>query len=325
MDRKPLNSDRIITLNCGLGRDSIAMLILCTEGKLEVNGLGTVLPSDLDCVVFSDTGCEWQHTYDVLPDVEELCEEHGIRMVTLHKEGEADSSQVATSWEDIEHKANFGAYHLRPSLMDDYQSRATVASICKGDCTDNHKIQPIRRLISDISMVRFGVNNRSYSAAVRRGERLPHITLIGIAADETERLAHGGNGPQYVTEAHPLVDMGVAKGDEQPILERRDLGHVRKSGCVCCPFQPLGWYWALAETDSEEWDRVVEYERVAMERNPRMAATGAKGPGNTPMTLPEAVMRWRNRNPEATVDTVLDKQYSRCLSDARKQRKAEAA
>lgn len=299
-----MNEDRIITLNCGLGRDSITMLVLCFEGKLraEIDGeVVTVRPEHLDAVLFSDTGREWNHTYALIPVVRELCEQYGVPFVVLEKGDER--------------------FHRRPDIMSDFRSRATVASLGKGDCTDNHKIQPIRRWLSVRSQERFGCNNRSYSAQVRNGERKPHVTLIGIAADETSRLTNGGHGPAYVTEAYPLITMGITKAGEAPHLERWALGHVRKSGCDMCPYQPASWYWALSVTEPEKYTDVVAYEAEALERNPRMAATGFKTKGR-PMTIPEVVERWRALNPDATTDAVLAKEYTRCTKDARAEQRA---
>jgi 3'-phosphoadenosine 5'-phosphosulfate sulfotransferase (PAPS reductase)/FAD synthetase len=313
------NADRIITLNCGLGRDSLTMLALLCEGQLHTEMLGTLGPDDVDVVVFSNTGCEWPHTYRLIPRVSQICDDHNIPFLVLHK-GDHDDAD-AEGWGDIERKAEQGGYHLRPPIMDDFESRATVASLGKGDCTDNHKIQPIRRLLNDISLVRFGLDNVRYSWRVRKDERLPHVTLIGIAADETSRLRPDAHGPHYVTEAYPLVDMDIAKADEVPILERWSLGHVKKSGCFMCPYQPASWFWALRETEPATYERVVEYERIALDRNPRMAATGYKRNGD-PMTIPEVVARWRENNPGAGVEEVLAKTYTRCTKEARKAQKA---
>lgn len=314
--RKPLNAERIITLNCGVGRDSLTMLVLAIEGKLEVAGLGTVTAADLDAVVFSDTGAEWEHTYALLDRVRQLCAEHGIRFVVLEKGDDAQKTDEVASWADIEAKAAKGGYHVRPGIREDFESRATVASLGKGDCTDNHKIQPIRRFINDISLIRFGMNNRRYSNKVRKGEALPHVTLIGIAADETRRLDNGGRGPDYVTEGYPLVDMGITKADEAPHLIRWGLGSVRKSGCVLCPYQPASWYWALSIEDPKTFAAVVAYEAKALARNPRMAATPAKAKG-APLTIPQVVERWRAANPDATVEAVLSKTYEMCVATAR--------
>lgn len=316
----PLNAERIITLNCGLGRDSICMLMLCFEGKLWAEGLGNIRPRDLDVVVFSDTGNEWPFTEALIPKIKRLCDEHGVRFLVLNK-GDGERNDEPGSWADIEAQAETGGYHYRPALMDDFQSRATVASLGKGDCTDNHKIQPIRRLINDISVVRFGLNNRQWAHPSRAGENDPHVTLIGIAADETSRLHNGAGGPAYVTEAYPLVDMGIAKPDEVSHLKRWQLNHVRKSGCFMCPYQPADWWWALSVREPELYERAVEYERVALERNPRMAATGFRVKGD-PITIPEVVERWRAANPDATVTAVLDKTYSRCTKQVKKQQRA---
>jgi hypothetical protein len=322
MDRKPFNHDRIVTLNCGLGRDSLTMLALVFEEKLYSEKLGGyVTPADLDAVVFSNTGAEWPHTYALIEQTRRLCKKHGVRFVVLEK-GELDKKTDVASWEDIEAKAELGGYHIRPGIMADFESRATVASLGKGDCTDNHKIQPIRRFISDISEVRFGCNNRSYSWKVRKGLRRPHVTIIGIAADETSRLDNGGKGPLYVEESYPLVDMGIAKADEAPILERWGLNHVKKSGCFMCPYQPASWFWALSVTEPETYKAVIEYEATALARNPRMAATGFKA-GGKPMTIPEVVEKWRGLNPDATVEAVLSKEYSRCTKDAKAAQKKE--
>jgi hypothetical protein len=92
-----------------------------------------------------------------------------------------------------------------------------------------------------------------------------------------------------------------------------------------CPYQPAGWYWALSVSDPDRWAEVVEYERVALVRNPKMAATGHKGPGGKPMTLPEVVSTWRAANPDATVAAVLNKEYGRCTKEAKAALKAEMA
>jgi len=317
------NSNRIITLNCGLGRDSITMLALLAESNLQTEALGTLGPQDIDVVIFSDTGNEWEHTYSLLPVVRTLCEMMGVKFVVLEK-GDADNETPAASIEDIDAKAKGGSYHYRPAIMDDFESRATVASLGKGDCTCNHKILPIRRYIDDLSRVRFGLNNRQYSSRVRKGERLAHVTIIGIAADETSRLENGGNGPAYVTESYPLVDMGITKADEAPILTRWGLDHVRKSGCFMCPYQPMSWYWALSVTQPASWDAVVRYEEIALARNNKMNVTGIKSKGEL-LRLPELVARWRAPNPSATTEAVLDKQYSRCNKEARAQRKVDTA
>ena len=291
------HDDRLITLNCGVGRDSTTMLALLFEGRLFVEGVGMLGVGDIDMTVFSDTGCEWPHTYEFLPTLMKICEEQGLPFVVLKKD--------------------CARYHYRPSVIDDYQSRATVVSLGKGDCTDNHKIQPIRRLLNELSMKRFGLTNRQWTYQVKKGLRPKHLTLIGYAADEQRRLNNGeGRAPKYVTEGFPLIDMDITKAGESRILQDWGLNFVMKSGCWICPYQPAGWWWALRTAEPELWARAMKYEQVALARNPKMPATGYKKKGK-PGTIDEMVRTWREKNPSATVGDVLAKTYSQCPERAR--------
>lgn len=329
---------RIITLNLGLGRDSLAMLGLLAEGRLVAEGRA-LRPEDIDAVVFSDTGAEWAHTLALLPAVRRFCMRYDLRFLHLQKPAQGRWQRYLAElpapgsegrreaidrrpWREqepdtIEAKAATGWYHLRAPILADYQSRATIASRAKKDCTENHKVEPIRKVVSDLSRERFGIDARAWGVQVRARARPPHLNLIGIAADEAERAiyAHpllGGSGPWYVTEAYPLIEMGVVKAAQRPILTRHGFGAARKSGCFLCPFQPVGWYWALRETDPEGWAAVVAYEQEALAKNPRMFLVGKT-------EISEAVDAWRARNPDATVAGVLDKEYNRlaCAIDAR--------
>ncbi len=137
------------------------------------------------------------------------------------------------------------------------------------------------------------------------GQRRPQLSLVGIAADELPRRhlgrpQEGGDGPWFVTGAYPLEELGVSKADEETILIRHGLSHVRRSGCAMCPFQPVGWVWALRETDPAGWAAVVDCERAALARNPRMLVVGQVPVG-------EAVAAWRAKHPRATAEEVLRK------------------
>lgn len=325
---QPLGQGRVVFLAIGLGRDSFAMLCLLLEERLIAQGT-LVKPGDLSAVIFADTGYEWQHTYEVLPLAQQLCQQAGLRWLHLRKpseEGEAGWRQWQDGWQSrrdagqarslapwrqdppatIEERAASGYYHQRGPILDDYAMRSSVISVAKQDCTSNHKIAPMRRALEDLAHETYGVEtNREWGAQVRKGQRRPHLALIGYAADEHHRLENAAD-ISYVQEAYPLVELGITKADEAPILERWHLNHVRKSGCMLCPYQPVGWYWALQEVDPDAFEKVVEYERRALERNPRMNLL----PGRR--LLRETVDAWRQANPDATVEQVLTKAYNRC-------------
>ena len=110
----------------------------------------------------------------------------------------------------------------------------------------------------------------------------------------------------WLRPAYPLVEAGIVKEGEREILARHQLGHVRKSGCVACHYQPDSWFWALRETEPELWAEVCAWEQAANEQNGKKSYRIRNA-----RPIAEVVERWRARHPEATIDGVLDKDYGR--------------
>ena len=314
----------LVTLNCGMGRDSIAMLCLLAEGRLLCEGQ-VLRPVDVDAVVFSDTGTEWPFTYALVPEVRAFCARMGVPFYVLAKpteygargwrdnpRGKGDRSEPAwvvgaEEW-SIEARAAGGVYHRRIPIAQEFMRFAKIAVTVNSSCTDNHKVQPIRRWLSDLCERTFGIDNRSWGVLCRKQLRQRHRVLIGIAADEASRAINTGR-PSYEWTVYPLLEAGIKKADEAEILARHgfDLPNlpVRKSGCFICPYQPVGWYWVLRELYPRLWKLTIEYEAAALAKNPKMTIVKGK-------PIAEAVEAWRERNPRATYEAVLSKSYDRC-------------
>ena len=331
-----LEEGNLVILNMGLGRDSMTMLALLIDGELLLDGKKLTC-ADVDAVVFSDTGAEWSYTLALIPRVRAICEANGLRFIVLNKPSDSTWRPWATTMRDLRHaavargekfvatraswapkvdtrtieqKAAQGGYHLRPPILDDFGFKGTIAARADKSCTGNHKVLPIRRVIQDLANEKYGVpTNTAWSNLVRKGKRLPHVNLVGIAADEGHRLGAGGDSggcfsTLYTTERYPLVEANIAKDDETPILEAAGLNDTLKSGCWMCPFQPIGQFWALRETEPATWAAVVAYEAVALARNAKLNIGG-----KTDITT--RVDAWRTRNPLATVETVLTRGYTK--------------
>lgn len=313
----------------GLGRDSLAMLGLLIEGRLTAKGL-RILPEDVDAVVFTDPGMEWSATYRMIPRVRAICDAYGLRFLVQSKAPAAEQaawtsvrtvgSRAEAPWrapvpgETIEARAARGYYHPRVNIMADYRSKGMIVPYAGGGCTDSHKIGPNRTLMDDLARERFGdwANNGAWGRAVKKGERPPHLVLIGIAADEVARQGEC-DGPNYEATAYPLVEAGVRKDQEQPILDRWNLGDAQKSGCVMCKFQPIGWYWVLRELEPDQFREVCAYEDNALKTSPNLLLfpKGVPGvPGVGKLRLADAVNVWRAHNQDATIESVLAKTYS---------------
>ena len=353
--RGHINSERLIVFNMGLGKDSMAMLALLAEGRLQAEGY-TLRPQDIDAVVFSDPGMEWEQTYKARKDVDRLLKKinRGIRnpsdklkFYTLEKppmaawkqflsslekarrQGKASRKQIEAmrhqAWRarlegrPIADKASGGYYHIYPPIAEAYsRGRPKPYRIRFGDtaCTDAHKVEPIRKFMTDLAKEKFGPSYTptSWTAKVKRGDAVPHLNLLGIAKGEGgpaapralyahpydpdrveqyeeldemrwERQGEGRSttklekkiaflrkgGNWAYTEAYPLVELGISKEDETPILKRHRLSHITKSGCVLCHSQPPKWWWALGQfAETEDWardklDRIVEYQRLSVD------------------------------------------------------------
>ena len=310
----------LTTLNCGMGRDSLSMLGLLAEGRLLIDGVPSG-PDAVDAVLFADTGAEWPHTYALLPRVRAWCVEMGVPFYHLAKpapeavamdqrpKGSRDLPPWATAT-TIEDRCATGYYHRRRDIIGEYQRAGTIAVRSAANCTDNHKVQPMRRLLGDLCVERFGVDLAGWGRLVRRGLAVAHLRLIGFTLDELDR-ADPRPLPAYERLGYPLIEAMISKADEAEILERHGFDDIEapvlKSGCFICPWQTAGWFWALSVAHPDLFAVAVTYERTALVRHPKMVVCG----GSPALPLPEAVAAWRQRNPGATVEAVLRKDYVR--------------
>lgn len=363
---------RITTLNMGLGRDSLTMLLLLAYyGGLRAQGQ-LLKPSDIDAIVFSDTGAEWQYTYDLIPVVRKIAREIGVPFYILYKPREESfkphiaerrafyAARVTgkEKWDrgvpwrppgsedwSIQKKARSGWYHLRPPIMEDFKMRDEVGTWGDASCTVNNKVDPIRKFIADLAREKYGVkNNAAWGKLVQQGVALPHLALVGIAADEKSRAVEmhycdppgeytwnegrgkqrrkvesdrpkGWPGPWYAQEAYPLLEMGITKEGEANYLAAHGLDtKVYKSGCMSCHYQGPGWYWVLQEAAVGN-PEALKYagpeqwaEVLAYEANRRKPLLGKP--------MEEAVLLWREKNPTVTIEQIMRKGYDHGVKPA---------
>lgn len=180
------NAKRLIVLRLGLGRDSMTMLALLGQHQLMVEGK-VIGPDEVDAVVFTDPGHEWDFTYALIPRVQKFCDLHGLRFIVQKKppaegprgwlawvrrqtrmrdEAKDAGKQKATFGEpywrqdapySIEARAASGYYHPRAPLFEDYSSKDAWIAKDDSSCTVNHKIVPNRELVADLQVERFGL------------------------------------------------------------------------------------------------------------------------------------------------------------------------
>ena len=232
---------------------------------------------------------------------------------------------VEFEYESLMDKARSGGYHTRAPLVQQFSAYDRMNLRSSVECTDAHKIQPVERLINDMTEAKYGVSLTKYKQWVEEGKAWPHKMIIGFAYDEPKRVRRGLRTNHEITKTgnlkfwwkdniYPLAEMGITKEGEAEVLKaykykmpgkpERDLNWIRKSGCFVCHFQPESWFWALSVMHPDVFEQVVKYERKALTRNPKWFLKG-----KTPIR--ESVRKWRAKNPLATPQQVLNKSYCR--------------
>jgi len=113
-------------LRMGMGRDSMTMLCLVAEGKLLVDGKA-IGPEGLDAAVFTDTGNEWPHTYELIPRVQEFCDEHGIRLIIQRK----PTPDAMNTWKAKVHEIREGMWEVKAPAKPMREERKKLLSESK--------------------------------------------------------------------------------------------------------------------------------------------------------------------------------------------------
>jgi len=315
---------RITILSCGLGQDSTALALMMADGHPALLKYRNEDPQ-LDCIVaFADTGSEWAHTYDFVPQFAADMEAAGLRFVILRKPplglffSDPDKSWTRpVPGETPYAAAERGRFHRRPDLLNEFYWRSVVVmrAGAGGSCTFGQKVSPMRRFMGAMDEWAIGLTNDRRSHLWRDGRKADSLPadwsggrapknrkLLGIAADEPDRA--GENDTHYEENHYPLIEMGMGKPEIRQYLADRGYGHVYKSGCSQCPYQGDGWYWLLSELEPARFAAIVQYESNALEFNPKAFLRGDR-------PIAEVAAKWRRRNRHATPEQILSKAYNR--------------
>ena len=110
-------------------------------------------------------------------------------------------------------------------------------------CTEDYKIIPIRRKVREL-MAEHGASH------VRQ--------LIGISTDERQR--ENASGVKFITNVHPLLDLGWNRFRCETWLWEEFGIRVPKSACRWCPYRSnAGWRWQR-DNDPDEWELSCQFD-----------------------------------------------------------------
>jgi hypothetical protein len=111
-------------------------------------------------------------------------------------------------------------------------------------CTHAFKIRPIMR---------------AARALMKEHEATRVVQWIGISLDEIVRMKPSRVG--YATNRHPLIDARLRRHDCLLWMQRNGFPLPPRSACRFCPYKSNEEWKRLKETEPEEFQKAVEFER----------------------------------------------------------------
>lgn len=254
----------------GVGVDSTGLLVRLfgLDGRRP-------LPREMqpDVVIHEDTGVEMPYTVEYREWLAKESARHGVPFIVI---GLDDPCRAPSKRMPLDR-----AYRRQP--------KPGIPTRSRRSCTVAYKVQPVSNLLNGLYDLRRG---RWEQEGVR------HRIIVGIAADERHRCdgmsrAIDQNRP-WNELLYPMVEHGITRADAERAIRRAGWESLGKSGCFCCPFQPVSHYWAISLLWPDLHRRSVEMEALALAHNPKLSLTG-RGP------LGEVIAAWvarRERLPD---------------------------
>lgn len=223
-------SYKLRILSLGAGVQSTTLYLMAERGEIE----------PFSCAIFADTGWEGEATYRHLAWLQQI--------------GKTPIITVRASMSIFDHSmmANFRRTSVDIcgiSIPAYISTDGTRQGISKRQCTQNFKLEPIRREVR--RLLGLLPRQRATKDAVEQ--------CIGISVDEARRMRLSRD--RMTVMAYPLIDKGMSRWDCQNWLSRNYGGLVvPKSSCIGCPFHSNN-EWRSVSQNVKEWKQAVELDK----------------------------------------------------------------
>lgn len=205
-------------------------------------------------VVMSDSGDEFDATYEHIEYARKRCKEAGVEFVFIT----SDMGYHSDSWQSLRHF---------------YRTKQTIGSKAfPKTCTDRLKLQPIYRFLEEWLGKQYGVRVGKKQGFREFALRYGKIQMIlGIAKGEEKRVADPAKNPnrwyrESIETVYPLIEMGMDRQACQEYLHSKGL-HVIPSNCKACPFlslEELEYLRRFNPADLADW---VDLEAAKLEKH----------------------------------------------------------
>jgi len=214
----------IISLGAGVQSSTMALKAACGE-----------FPRP-DCAIFADTGYEPKSVYNYLDYLKDILP-YPVHIVSK-----------GNIKDDMLKAKDTNKFVVAP-----FFNKHTITNkkgMIRRQCTNDYKIQPIRKKIRELCNIGFGKHFPKDQYVEQ---------WIGISTDEVMRMKPARD--KYILNRHPLIEAKLSRQDCINWIKEKKLLLPEKSACICCPYHNDG-YWHFMKTERvKEFADAVEFDK----------------------------------------------------------------
>lgn len=223
-----MERSKVLTvISLGVGVQSSTMALMSAKG---------VLPK-VDCAIFADTGYEPKKVYEYL---EWIKTQLPFPVYTVEKGNIKD---------DMLNSISNGTRFLVAPFYTKNSITGKKGMVMR-QCTNDYKIQPIRKKIRELCNITYG-------------KHFPKDKFvdqwIGISTDEISRMKPARD--KYINNVHPLIDLKMSRKDCLKWMSENAFPLPEKSACICCPFHDDKYWYFMKHNRPEEFADAVEFDK----------------------------------------------------------------
>lgn len=245
-DESPL----LTVLSFGAGQDSTALLYKYIN---DPSFRAKYAPNDF-LVVQSDTGDEFDETYEHVKYIKQKCLEHGIEFVFLTN----DLGYHTGDWQ---------------TLQGFYKAKSAIGSKAYPKiCSQRLKIDPIYRFLEDYVGNKYGVKTGNKKGLRQFAKESGKIRMIiGIAKNEEKRTSDAADNKarwyrESIEHSYPLIDLGMGRSECQQYIKSVGEAVPLPSNCKMCPFLSTAELEYLRRFEPQALEQWVGHEKRKLDK-----------------------------------------------------------
>ena len=216
--------EKILTvISLGVGVQSSVMALMAAKGELPMP----------DCAVFADTGAEPDSIYSYL---EFLKSELPFPIYVVQK-------------------GNLTEDTLNPKVRSAsapffVKNSDGSKGMLRRQCTNEYKIQPVRRKVRELCGVEFG----------KRFPKGKYVEQwIGISTDEIQRMKPSRD--KYIENRHPLIELNISRNQCLQWFKDNNYPLPEKSACFFCPYKSDDHWIDTRDRFPKEFEQAINFDR----------------------------------------------------------------